>query len=341
MKGFDRTDTERLDALFRGARRVCVVSHQHPDGDALGSASALVSCLRSFYGADALAVVPDAFPRQLDFIAGGVVVHSENPGAVRDFLQETDLVVCVDLNALSRTAGLADGLKAASCPKVLIDHHLDPCREEFGLVFSETEISSASELLYSILLQLPPVDGDASRLPSDAALSLMAGMTTDTNNFANSVYPSTFRMASALLEAGVDRDGMLSRLYNGYRENRYRMMGEYLSSMKITPQGIAYMVLSREVAARFDLADGETEGFVNMPLGIGEVKASIFAKEDDGFFRISVRSKKGFSANRLAKEFFHGGGHECAAGGRLSVPEDVSGVEDAGKYMEEVSARFV
>lgn len=332
---------ERLDALFRGARRVCVVSHQHPDGDALGSASALVSCLKSFYGAEALAVVPDAFPRQLDFMAGDVLVHSEDPGRVRGFLSESDLVVCVDLNALSRTAGLADEIRAVSCPRVVVDHHLDPCREDFDLVFSETEVSSASELLFSILMQLPPVDGDASRLPSDAALSLMAGMTTDTNNFANSVYPSTFRMASALLAAGVDRDALLSRLYNEYRENRYRMMGEYLSSMKITPQGMAYMVLSREVAARFDLADGETEGFVNMPLGIGNVKVSVFAREDDGFFRISVRSKKGFSANRLSKECFHGGGHECAAGGRLSVPEDISGVEDAGRYMEEVSARFV
>lgn len=332
---------ERLDALFRGARRVCVVSHQHPDGDALGSASALVSCLKSFYGAEALAVVPDAFPRQLDFMAGDVLVHSEDSGRVRGFLSESDLVVCVDLNALSRTAGLADEIRVVSCPRVVVDHHLDPCREDFDLVFSETEISSASELLFSILMKLPPVDGDASRLPSDAALSLMAGMTTDTNNFANSVYPSTFRMASALLAAGVDRDALLSRLYNEYRENRYRMMGEYLSSMKITPQGMAYMVLSREVAARFDLADGETEGFVNMPLGIGNVKVSVFAREDDGFFRISVRSKKGFSANRLSKECFHGGGHECAAGGRLSVPEDVSGVEDAGRYMEEVSARFV
>lgn len=332
---------ERLDALFRGSRRVCVVSHQHPDGDALGSASALVSCLKAFYGAEALAVVPDAFPRQLDFMTGDVLVHSEEPGRVHGFLSASDLVVCVDLNALSRTAGLADEIRAVSCPRVVIDHHLDPRREEFGLVFSETEVSSASELLFSILMQLPPVDGDASRLPSDAALSLMAGMTTDTNNFANSVYPSTFRMASALLAAGVDRDALLSRLYNEYRENRYRMMGEYLLSMKITPQGMAYMVLSREVAARFDLSDGETEGFVNMPLGIGNVKVSVFAKEDDGFFRISVRSKKGFSANRLAREFFHGGGHECAAGGRLSVPEDVSGVEDAGRYMEEVSARFV
>ncbi len=50
-------------------------------------------------------------------------------------------------------------------------------------------------------------------------------MTTDTNNFSNSVFPSTFEMASRLIEAGVDRDAILVSLYNNYRENRLRLMG--------------------------------------------------------------------------------------------------------------------
>ena len=60
-----------------------------------------------------------------------------------------------------------------------------------------------------------------------------------------------------------------------------------------------------------------------------------------GHFRVSIRSKRGVSANRLAAEAFHGGGHECAAGGKLYFPQDIPGPEAAGAYIENVTARFM
>ena len=77
-----------------------------------------------------------------------------------------------------------------------------------------------------------------------------------------------------------------------------------------------------------------------MPLAIGKVGMSIFLKEDgDGFFRVSVRSKKGISANKCAVRYFHGGGHENASGGRLffsrtdGVPADISSPAEAESYI--------
>ena len=89
------------------------------------------------------------------------------------------------------------------------------------------------------------------------------------------------------------------------------------------------------------LKDGDTDGFVNLPLGIGKVRMSIFLREDAGFFRVSVRSKKGCSSNALARAHFHGGGHECAAGGRIFFPGDIASREDAAQYIENVTARFL
>ena len=68
------------------------------------------------------------------------------------------------------------------------------------------------------------------------------------------------------------------------------------------------------------MQEGDTEGFVNEPLSIAEVRMSIFAREDKEEVRISIRSKKGTSANRCARLFFDGGGHENAAGGKLLIP---------------------
>ena len=187
--------------------------------------------------------------------------------------------------------------------------------------FSETEISSASELLYQILMSTPQVSEDAKKLPLSTATSLMTGMTTDTNNFANSVYPSTLIMASTLLAAGVDRDYILSQLYNQHSENRLRLMGHMMKELlTITEDGAAYMILDLKTQHKYGIKEGDTEGFVNMPLSIANVRISLLLKEDTDRIRVSIRSKKGTSANRCARMHFNGGGHENAAGGRLDIP---------------------
>ena len=331
-----------LCGILEGVSRVAVVCHSHPDGDAVGSAGALASYLAARCGKDALAILPDDASDALSFISGPLVLNaSRKPAEAAAFIGSCDLLVCVDMNAFDRAGALEPLLASCGARKLLIDHHLNPDRGNFDLVFSEIGISSASELVFWILSMMPGEDGGKS-LPADVAMSLMTGMTTDTNNFANSVFPSTLRMASILLEAGVDRDAIISNLYNGYRENRVRAMGFFLSELlHITPDGVACMVLTDEVRKRFDLREGETEGFVNIPLSIDRVRMSLLLKEDDGFFRVSIRSKKGVSANRLAKQCFNGGGHELAAGGKLFFPGDIASRDEAEVYVENVTARFL
>jgi len=336
-------DIQRLETFFAEAEYVCIVVHTHPDGDALGSGSALLSYLRLRRGLQACLLLPDPAGDYLSFLApaADMLTASADPQQAQERLARADLVVCLDMNGFSRAGILEEPLRASRARKVLVDHHAGPDRASFDLVFSETQISSASELLYQVLLALPDV-GRTDRLPLQVLTPLMAGMTTDTNNFANSVFPSTLQMASELLAAGVDRDALLDALYHRYRENRFRAMGSYLDELlRITADGVAYAVLRRDFIDRFDLREGEMEGFVNLPLGIGSVRLSVFLREDDGHFRVSLRSKPGVSARRLAAEAFHGGGHECAAGGKLHFPGDIAGPEQAASYIETMTARFM
>ena len=104
--------------------------------------------------------------------------------------------------------------------------------------------------------------------------------------------------------------------------------------MTITEDGVAYIVLDSKTQKEYDVKEGDTEGFVNMPLSIARVRMSLFLKEDGNRIRVSIRSKKGTSANQCAKLFFNGGGHENAAGGRLYIPENVNRIEEAGEYIE-------
>lgn len=334
-----------LDDLISNAKKVTVAAHIHPDGDAIGSTQALREYLER-RGVDTVTVYTEAVPETLAFAVKGVpedriLAFDTQRDAAIQRIAESDLLFCLDCNGPSRIGDIGPCYRESTARKVLIDHHIGPESEIFDLVFSETKISSASELLYNILLAMPDICGDAGRLPKYSAESLMLGMTTDTNNFANSVYPSTLAMASGLLSAGVDRDAILACLYNNYRENRLRLEGHLLhDNMKITPEGVAYMIVDRGLMQKYDIREGETEGFVNMPLAIDRVGMSIFLKQDsDGFFRISIRSKKGVSANRCATKYFHGGGHENASGGRLFFAEgygcepDIASPADAESYV--------
>ena len=190
-------------------------------------------------------------------------------------------------------------------------------------------------------MAMPQIEGKAERFSQSALDALLTGMTTDTNNFANSVFPTTLQMASALLAAGADRDMVLSNIYNMFSENRLRLLGHILKDlMTITEDGVAYIVLDSKTLKGYNIMEGDTEGFVNMPLSIKNVRMSILIKEDEGFARVSVRSKKGTSANRCARLHFNGGGHENAAGGKLMIPQNIASISEAGQYIETHTHEF-
>ena len=339
---------EALDRLVENSSSITITVHVHPDGDAIGSGTALMTYLVECRNKDAVLAIPGIIPESLEFMTAGVpegriLEFGKDSGAVMERIASSDLLFCLDCNAYSRTTPqMEEALRCSSAAKVLIDHHLNPDTTTFDIVFSEMEVSSTCELLYGILKKMPGIGGNPEKLPGKSLSSLMTGMTTDTNNFANSVFPGTLEMASELLGCGVDRDGILDELYNSYRESRLRLMGCLVGErMKITPQGAAYMILDKETQERFGFREGESEGFVNIPLAVKAVRMSIFLTAEDDRFRVSVRSKRGISANRFTMEYFNGGGHELAAGGKLLYSEGFTSPTDAEAYILKVTEEFL
>lgn len=345
MKVLDNTAIKKLHSMILKAGRITVIGHTHPDGDAIGSCIGMASYIESL-GKDVSTAFPDDIEYSLAFLfedrkGKENLIFSKDKERLINRLASSDLIICQDFNSFKRTESMEAYLSESKAKKVLIDHHLNPELGSFDLFFSKTDISSTCELLFYILMEMPGIGNDAGKLPQECSKALMAGMTTDTNNFANSVFPSTFEMAARLIAAGVDRDSILSNLYNEYRENRLRAMGYMLDkNMKITSDGLAYMIMTKKIEEEHGLKDGETEGFVNLPLSLSKVKMSVFLKEDKNYFRVSVRSKQGVSANKMAALYFNGGGHERAAGGKLYFPENISSKEEAENYILKTSEEF-
>ncbi len=342
----DKSAISALSSLIDSAEKIVVSSHTHPDGDALGSTVALVEYLRRSRGKDASGVICNSPGRDIAFICdgnGNITFHDSEPEKAESLIAGSDLLILLDCNGFSRTDSLESIFKAYSGRKVLIDHHMYPERDSFDLVFSETEISSSAELLYGILLRMDDVAMAPENLPAESAAALLTGMTTDTNNFSNSVYPSTLEMASGLLRAGVQRDAIIDRLYRSGSEDRVRMTGYMQWQRMVTlPSGAAYIVIRSKDIEEFRIVEGDTEGLVNIPLTIGNIRISLLLREDPaGYFRVSIRSKGDLSARELAAGWFNGGGHFNASGGRLYIGKDIASPDDAVPYVEKAIMEYL
>lgn len=326
-----KASTEKFLGYIQSAGRVVLVGHANPDGDCLGCTGAMFHYLEDM-GIEANVLVPGKVPDFLRFLfneknavhkAGALVEFDKEPELCAELVQKADLVICMDFNALHRIDNLAEVLRSVSVPRLLIDHHPHPQEQDFNFILQETEISSASELTFWLIRAMNEsitiAGGKRKEMTIPQAVSLYTGMMTDTNNFDNSVFPSTHRMAALLLEMGVDSEAIQWSVFNSYRENRIRLIG-YLtgSNMKVNyALKAACMTLSREQQENFDFKDGDTEGVVNMPLAIKDVMISAFFTEGKYMTRVSLRSKGNFVVNAFAAKYFNGGGHPRAAGGRI------------------------
>ncbi|MBQ6299533.1 MAG: DHH family phosphoesterase [Bacteroidales bacterium] len=323
-------DSSSFEALLAAARDIVLISHFNPDGDAVGSVTAAYHYLKS-RGKEPHIILPSPYPESMAFLEpeeaeGRMTICEQDSEKARRLVRGTDLIICLDLNRLSRTEYLEQDILSARAKRILIDHHIPAELERFDLAISTTEVSSTCELLYWILRSLPDVAGDPARIPLRCAESIYVGMMTDTNNFSNSVFPGTFEMAAALIARGVDKDAMQEKVLHCYSVSRTRLMGHLIKDKMtlVTRHQAAYMLLSNKEKERYCFKPGDSEGFVNLPLAIGSVRISALFTENavGNYIRVSLRSKGNINVNRLANRFFNGGGHRNAAGGRLYIPLD-------------------
>ena len=112
--------TAKLKGLLGAARKVAIATHTHPDGDAIGSVTALALYLQRVWGKEVVCMLPDPLPDSLAFVKNPSVRY------ITGHTEEADLMIQLDCNAFYRTESLSEALSASKAPKVLIDHHLNP-----------------------------------------------------------------------------------------------------------------------------------------------------------------------------------------------------------------------
>ena len=318
----DSADIQSLGKELSTPKKIAVLAHVNPDGDAIGSCLALEICLKA-RGHQVHTIAPNRFPNFLYWMEGApdIIIYKDSPEKTKEILTNTDIVFCLDFNNLERLEELGSFVLKLPAKKILIDHHPEPNLDGFYMKFCDVESCSTAEIVYRLLLNLKYEDTISPTVVS----VIYVGIMTDTNDFRNNCNnPETFEIIADLIRRGIDKDLIHSKVYDNYSKERLQLLGHALcKKMVVLPEyRAAYIALSKKELSQFKSQIGDTEGFVNLPLSIKGVVLSGFFSENPDHIRISFRSKGKFAANELAKTYFNGGGHKNAAGGKLHTSLD-------------------
>jgi phosphoesterase RecJ-like protein len=343
-----------LDAIcqrLRGARRIIVTTHVKPDGDAVGSAAALVRTLNHTAWGGATSPRATAWffgppPPWLGSVCGDTPhVFIPKTGPEQNADEEPDAIVVVDTGSWSQLDIIADWLSSRRDRIMVIDHHAQGDADLSDTRFVDVASAAACQPVAELCRLLLGVDS-LCKLPPDVATLLYLGMATDTGWFRHSnVGPPVMRAAGDLLAAGAEHMRLLQETDQNSAA-RLGLIARALDSLEFHHDGrLALMTLRRADFESTGAASGDSGGLTDFTQSIPTVRVSaVLCEALPGDFsastsrgpltKISLRSKAlapSADVNAVAKAL-GGGGHVRAAGAKMELPLD----EVRAKVIEQV-----
>lgn len=307
-------------------KKITIVSHRNPDGDAIGSSLGLLHILKKMKH-EVYFISPNDYP---DFLAWmpeveKTVIFEKDTEFATSLLKESDFIFTLDFNALHRTGELMEKtLQTLTIPMIMIDHHQAP--DAYPLyTFSDTNYGSTCEMIYDFVNALEY----NSLMDKNAASCLYTGIVTDSGSFR---FPKTTTKThicvADLISKGINNSEIHNLLFDNASYSRLQLLGRALQNLTLLKEyNASYITLSQEELDTFNYKKGDTEGIVNYGLSLeGIHMTAIFIEnKEERIIKISFRSQGNVDVNQFARKYFNGGGHINAAGGKsfLSLDETV------------------
>jgi phosphoesterase RecJ-like protein len=299
----------RADSIARTLRILCehesflITSHARPDGDAIGSALALMHLLEPM-GKRVTVAFADRIPTMYRCLPGIECIVPELPAEL------PDIAILLECDSIERTG--FDAIDAGMI--VNIDHH------QSGRTFADFNWIDATACAVGVMVyELAVASGE--EISAEMASCLYAALLTDTGAFTfASTQASTFGLAEHLLERGADSTGIAQAIYFSNPESKVRLLGAALSNLEIDGE-VAWTFVTLDDMERAGAIVEDCEGIVNYLISILGVRAAVFLRElpTGNRFRLNFRSKGTVDVAEVA-ERFGGGGHRNASGCTIDGP---------------------
>ena len=337
------SEIDKIKRLLSDKRKIVIIPHKNPDGDAIGSSTALKYYLDNFnHNVDIIS--PNQFPEFLKWMDPNniIKIFNENEKYSQKII-DAELIFTLDFNNLVRISGMKEYVEKSNAKIIMIDHHEEPSNYA-DFMYSEPKMSSTCEMIYHFIEKM----GDVDKIDKNISRSLYAGIMTDTGSFK---FPSTTELThlviSNLLKTGISHSDIHNHIYDNNKFERVQLLSFALSKIKIIENlNTCYISLSQKELNKFNYEKGDTEGIVNYGLSIKNIKFAVIFMENsnDNVIRISLRSRGDFDVNQFSKNIFGGGGHKNAAGAisKKSLDNTINYFLDSLKnYKESLKSKHI
>lgn len=284
-----------------------LVSHIRPDCDALGSELGMAEVLRTV-GKSVRIINAHRTPPALQFLD-----PAESIEVLGDHVEAEDIscdcILILDTSAWAQLGDMGDVIRAASCDKMVLDHHVG--EDQLGAtMYKDYQAEATGHLVVQA--------ADALGVPVTRSMGmpLFAAIATDTGWFRfPSVTPETYRVIARLIEAGVVPSEVYGDLYERDTIGRLRLRGTILSRTTAELEGrLMHTFVKKEDFEATGALPSDTEDAINLTLAVEGAKAAvIFVEQLRGGYKLSFRSRCDMDCNQIA-QLFGGGGHKAAAG---------------------------
>lgn len=296
---------EKIKEKIEQATNILILTHENPDGDAVGSSLGLLQALKKM-GKTATVLIPK-INNMYSFLPGFSEIKSEIEN-----VEEFDLCVALDSSDIERLYICKPYFEQIEST-VVIDHHIT--NQNFGDVNYVNAIASST--CQNLIVVLAAMDVTISK---EMAECIYTGILTDTGGFRYNTQPETFEFAAMLLETGIDIAKIYRIVFDTITEKRTRLLSRALDRLELFEEGkIAFTYITEEDTTELKSEDGDHENIVNYGRNIEGVEVSIFVRQKDEKYKVSLRANEYVDVSQIASKYA-GGGHLRAAGLEMAMP---------------------
>ena len=290
---------DNIKEEIQKANDVVILTHESPDGDAVGSALAMYLTLKKL-GKTVDVIIPE-YASMFEFLPGADEIKKEGK-------QESyDLAISVDVTGINRLNGFANYFENAKV-KIQIDHHqVNEMFADYNFV-NPASPACAQNLIF-IIEQL------GVEIDKEIGTCLLTGIITDTGGFKyEGVSAETFEFTSWLLAKGVNVSDVYKRVMQTKTRANFELRKLVMDRMEfLCDNKVAFTYMTFQDELNTGAAPGDHEGLVEIGRDIEGVEVSIFLREVENGYKVSLRSNDYVDVSNVCVTF-NGGGHKKAAG---------------------------
>ena len=303
-------DWNQINNYISEAKTILLTMHENPDGDGLGSATAMYHYLKEV-DKDCRIIQVSKLPLEYHYLNDGDIIETFDLDRHGKWIAELDLVIIFDVGDFKRIRGIKDQIEHHNIATLNIDHHPHPEDHPFTHNVVDLQAASTGDMVYDYIKTVR--DGNITKAMAEG---IYTAVMTDTGCFR---YSNTdthcHTIAIECIEVGVDTTSLYQRIYESSSHARVALLGKILRDIHYELDGeFAWFVINQKMMDDAKATNADVEGFSDFVRTIRGVEVAMMVLENDGgSCRLNFRSKGKYIINGVASEL-GGGGHKFAAG---------------------------